>query len=70
MGSLQRQVAVMVPDKKLHCFDLTNFFPKDQNNLAYHLGAGSPPSGDGFKIWLPYERNLSIRSFYIEGILF
>ena len=41
-------MAVLVPDKKLDCLGLAQFFSSvHQNNLAYHPGPVLPPGGDG-----------------------
>ena len=64
MGNHQCQVTVLVPGKKLAYFDNLNFFPLDQNDVAYHPGPALPPSADGSllgsfdeKYLRPYSQN-------------
>ena len=48
MGSHQPLVAVLVSDKKLDHFCLSQMFSSvNQNNLVFHPGKVSPPGGDG-----------------------
>ena len=44
MGSYHRQVAILVPDDKLDCYVLSDFFALDKNSLAFYLGLVLPHS--------------------------
>ena len=59
-------MAVLVPDKKLDHFCLSQIFSSVyQNNLAYHLGPVSPPGSEGSPLRLRAEL-VSCAEFRVE----
>ena len=62
-------MAVLVPDKKLDRFWAKEIFLPKPNNLAYHPGPVSPPSGDCYPLMPNFNDDLSLlRQFPTPGV--